>query len=161
LPWKNHKKRRLSKRNQIIRGNSPKIYFDACALESRILYNDFYTNNKYNNSFFVSHLSVGEAFCNCKDSEQRNAFISLFNNLEKDYKLQTIENDNCDKIFYNIKNYFDRFSLTDSLHLATAIHYKYDVFYTTDRDYDINTSKLNRFIKSNNYHQIKINKMKK
>lgn len=157
------KKRNKNKsiRKEKLNSNRQKIYFDACALESKLLYEQFYSNYKFGNVFIVSHLSLGEALGNCKNEKQKNAFIGLLNNLEKDFKICVVENDNCDAIFNNITKKFLRLSLTDSLHLATAIKNKVDLFYTTDRDFDFNKNSLKDFLKNNNYNELKIKNFNK
>ena len=152
-------KPKKSKRKEYLTTNKHKIYFDACALETKYIYENFYSNYKHGQRFFVSHLSLGEALGNCKNPEQRQYFLDLFNNLIDNFELKVIETDNCDKIFYNLRNRFNRLSITDALHLATAISNKFNEFYTRDGDFSFNTKLFNDFLKENNYFKIKIHKI--
>jgi hypothetical protein len=155
LSKKKHRPKNILKKKQN-KSNAQKIYFDACALESKIIFKNFYKNHKCGQIFYVSQLGVGEALSNCKNEPQIDSFTQLYKTLIKDYNLKFIENDNCDIVFNNLKKTFNRLSISDCFHLSVAIKNKLNVFITTDSDFNIDSNKFKNFLKGNNYEEIKI-----
>ena len=123
---------RISKDNP---ENERRWYYDACSLEYKSCYGEILSNNRHHKiRAIASHLSLGEAYANCriKGGEQANAFIELMTQLGN--LLNIVENDGIDRIFAKIREGFPALSITDAIHLATAIAYKCEVMKTEDPD---------------------------
>jgi predicted nucleic acid-binding protein len=117
------------------RREGPKWYCDACVLEKDIIFKEI-TNNTPKKPI-ISHLALGEAYGNClkKGIRKANSFIEFINLLKKEKYLNTIGNDNIEKVFNEIMNNDEiRMSITDAMHLATAIKNKCCIFKTTDKN---------------------------
>ncbi len=115
--------------------NKEKWYYDACTLDhDKITYAEI-VNKNYPKDAFISHLALGEAYGNCceKGKEAADAFIGLINKL-KDH-IHIIGNDGIDTIFKEVRDHFTRLSITDAMHLATAITHNCKIFRTIDPDF--------------------------
>lgn len=109
-------------------------YYDACALDSsKNTYAEIINKNNKHLSV-VSHLSLGEAYGNShlKSKEVVASFVGLIDKLS-DY-LTIVSNDGIDNIFHQIRDKFSRLSITDAMHVATAIANGCVILRTTDRD---------------------------
>lgn len=108
------------------------------------MYAEIFDNNKrYKIISVTSHLSLGEAFGNCmkKSEEATDAFLDLIKSIQPN--LEIIGNDEIDKIFSEIRMIFTRLSITDSIHLATAIRNKCENLRTVDKDlYELENKKV-------------------
>ena len=133
---KKHKSKQLNRKQILTDSNIRKWYYDACALEGDKIYNEMYTNTKIKIYSIVSHLSFGEAYGNVLNKGEKQ--ISKFNNLVATVKehcgLKVVGNDGIKSIYNEIQKINFRLSLTDSVHLATAIKYKCEIFKTRDGD---------------------------
>ncbi len=94
-------------------------------------------NGRHSIKPVLSHLSLGEAFGNCflKGKEKAGAFIGLIEKL-RDY-ISIIENDGIDNQFEEVKNQvpaLSALSITDAIHVATALKNGCSVLRTFDRD---------------------------
>jgi len=115
-------------------------YYDACTLDSSLetvaeIINKFHPKQAY-----TSHLALGEALSNCylksvanDNMEILNAFINLLSKLTKYIKI--VGNDGIEKIIKGVEELCPVRSITDKIHLATAIREKCNVFRTTDHDF--------------------------
>ncbi len=111
-----------------------KWYYDACTLEGEISYYKI-INRKYPKEAIISHLSLGEAYGNCfsKGKDEASAFINLIEAL-RDY-IKIVGNDSIDDILEKIKAQIPRLTMTDAIHLATALTNGCKIFVTTDSDF--------------------------
>lgn len=116
--------------------NIRKWYYDACVLdESKNTYYEIINKNpKFSITSITSHLGLGEAYGNCrkKGEEQAEAFISLINKLGN--RLDIVGNDDIEKELIRILEVFPALSITDAIHLATAIRCKCEILRTIDPD---------------------------
>ncbi|MGM5488570.1 MAG: PIN domain-containing protein [Nanobdellota archaeon] len=108
------------------------LYYDACTFESEDTQIEI-INNKHQYSV-TSHLSLGEAYGNCikKDQEAVSALVEYIEKLGD--KLIIVGNDHIEKEIEEIKRSISRISVTDTIHLATAIKNKSCSLRTLDRD---------------------------
>ena len=129
LVAKNLKASKSSKKKKV-----RKWYFDACALDERESYRVFMNHKKNNIDFITSHLSIGEAFSGCywKGVDKMEAFIDLMDKLSKNNILIIMGNDHINKHFNEVINKFPSLSITDAVHLATALRYKCERLVTND-----------------------------
>lgn len=83
----------------------------------------------------ISHLSFGEAYANAhlKGEKQAYAFVRLMCSLSK--YITVVGNDGCGSVFEKIRKSFPRLSITDAVHLATAILNRCVVIRTIDPDF--------------------------
>ena len=110
-------------------------YYDACALDrSKSSYGEMFNKN-HPIKAVVSHLSFGEAYANAhlKGEKQADAFIRLMRSLSQ--YVTIVGNDGCESEFKKIRSFFPRLSITDSVHLATAILNRCVVIRTIDSDF--------------------------
>ena len=128
--------KKVKQKGGIIRkkeGPKEKWYYDACTLDkSKKTYSEIVNSQSYRVSI-VSHLSLGEAYANCREKgkEEFESFSSLINILEKYIKV--VGNDASQGILDGIRQVFQELEITDSVHLATAIDNKCQVLRTNDR----------------------------
>lgn len=137
-----------------------KWYYDACTLEGEETYKEI-VNNRYHKEAeaVVSHLSLGEAYGNCffKGEKKLNAFIDLINSL-KGY-VRIIGNDHIDEKLIKIKEIL-KLSITDAIHIATALNSGCRVLRTTDPDiYKIDKASIQKIIKEFEIPEFIISKM--
>jgi len=129
-------------------------YFDACALEEKKRLGSLATAcSKGGAIVVVSHLSLGEAYGSCvkKDNndisrggegERLRTFNSLIQELCNAEYLCVVSNEDIDEILEKTRDYF-KLSITDAMHLATALKHHCQIVKTTDRDLSgLNASKL-------------------
>lgn len=115
-------------------------YYDACALEAGIIYDEIINNTRSKRKLTASFLSLGEAYGNCfRDDKAEDApekFIQLINELKKINKLDIIPNARIEKAFRFVRATC-RLEVSDAMHLATAIRNNCNVFRTFDPDFDL------------------------
>lgn len=131
---KGSKKRRREAKKREADKKIPKRYYDACVLEEELIYHEITSKSKIKP--IISHLALGEAYGNClKNGEQQaDDFLRFIGLLKKHGYLNIVGNDKIDKIFTHIRDSQDfRFSITDAIHLATAIRERCSVFTTKDK----------------------------
>lgn len=113
-----------------------RFYYDACTLDyDKKTFDEIINKNKkFNIKSLVSHLSLGEAYGNCKRKglNVENSFTDLVAKLGN--YLTVVCNDGIEKEFKKVKEMFPTLSITDAIHVATAIKYECSVLRTTDRD---------------------------
>jgi len=103
-----------------------KWYYDACTLDEAI-YKDIVieVTNKHNPKLAVlSYLALGEAYGNLfnkKGQDEMDAFTGFLQLLKNKKHIIVVGNDEIDEVLEKIRPFFDRASLTDSIHVATAI----------------------------------------
>ncbi|MFH1392440.1 MAG: PIN domain-containing protein [bacterium] len=89
-------------------------------------------------------LALGEAYANSyikKDEEKLRAFLCLMDLLRG--RISIISNDYAEEEFEKAKEKFPRLSISDALHIATAIKHSCSIFKTADRDiYGLNPCKI-------------------
>ncbi len=116
-----------------------KWYYDACTLDdNKGIYKEIF--NKNPKEVLLSHLAIGEAYGNClgKGSEETNAFTSLMDKIVKvkeKYNIKIIGNDRTESELEKVKSIIGRVSITDAIHLATALKNKCRIFKTIDGDF--------------------------
>ena len=115
-----------------------KWYYDANALDSG---KGFYREiiNSRPKETLISHLAIGEAYGNClgKGKEEAMAFTELMDKIRGlfgKYNIKIIGNDDIEKQLDIVRGKIKRISITDAVHLATALKYKCCMFRTSDRD---------------------------
>ena len=109
-------------------------YYDACVLDkSKSAYAEMF-NRHYPIKAVISHLALGEAFANShrRGNEVADAFMSLVRDLSP--YIEIVGNDGCDAILHDVKREFQHLSITDALHVATAIKNNCVNLRTIDRD---------------------------
>jgi len=112
-------------------------YYDACALDQRNTYYEI-TNKNPPKEAVISHLALGEAHGNShsKGSKVADAFIQLIESLRGLIKI--VGNDGVESEYESINdifpyNKFSKFTITDRIHLATALKHGCTLFVTTDQ----------------------------
>lgn len=113
-----------------------KWYYDACTLDEGLVSLDEIINKSHFHKAYTSNLAIGEACANCfnTNEEQFSAFVDLLRRLRK--YIEIVGNDGVEETILEIKELCPRLSLTDSMHLATALREKCCVFRTTDLGFD-------------------------
>lgn len=130
-----------------------KWYFDACALDFDI---DRSVKEMTNKTYrcYVSHLSLGEAYGNyllktfSKPTEEIKEKIAAYTIFMKRLMghIIIVGNDNVDTIFSDLRRIF-RLSITDAIHLATAVSNGCVIFRTADiRDFGNNRKKISEYV---------------
>lgn len=112
------------------------IYYDACALDSdKYLYSEIISTRGFRG--IASHLSLGEAYGNCftKTKRARESFAVLIEKLVENKFLSIVGNDSVDAVLKLVRETFPALSVTDAVHLATALKKGCSVFKTGDRDF--------------------------
>jgi predicted nucleic acid-binding protein len=115
-------------------------YYDACTLDKKNVYFEI-INKKRPKEAIISHLSLGEAYGNChiKGKQPRSEALSAFSGFIEELRLgghiTIVGNDDIEDELDDIRDMFKDLSITDAIHLATAIKYKCGVFVTTDHDF--------------------------
>ena len=107
-------------------------YYDACALEGEEALSEII--NKRIPNAILSHLSLGEAYgvSLSKGKEKSECFIELIDRISNYIKI--VGNDNIDNVFEVVRDEIPRLSITDAIHVATAIKYKCRTLRTLDKD---------------------------
>jgi predicted nucleic acid-binding protein len=131
-----HKSKKPNLKKILTDNHTRKWYYDACALEGEKVYDEMYTNTKFKIYPLVSHLSFGEAYGNVLDKgkKQISDFNRLISTVKEHCGLKVVGNDGIKSIYNKIQEINSRLSLTDSIHLATAIKNKCEIFKTRDGD---------------------------
>jgi len=119
---------------------SEKWYYDACTLDDKL--NTYAEIINYGHKSYTSHLAIGEACANCllkagktRDYELLDLFIDLLKKLRNLGVLEIVGNDGVDVLLSKINEILPAFSITDSIHLATALREQCCIFRTTDKDF--------------------------
>ena len=115
-----------------------KWYYDACTLDPNLGTFGEIVNKRA--TAYTSNLALGESFANSlrKDPESLESFIDLIKKLrETGIEINIVGND-------EIKELCSRLSLTDSVHLATALREGCCVFRTIDSDFDDVTTDIQK-----------------
>ena len=129
----------IKKKTQKNNKNIERWYYDACAIDSeKHIYGEI-VSKKNPIKPIISHLALGEAYGNCcykykKNYNKIDAFCTLIGSLVELHCVEFIGNDDIDSIFTEIKNNFGRLSITDAIHLSTAIKSECNILRTTDPD---------------------------
>jgi len=109
-------------------------YYDACALDGgKSAYAEmFNTHNPIHP--IISHLSFGEAYAaaHLKGEEAIGGFTSLMLALRP--FVHVVQNDGRDGILQRVREQFPRLTITDAVHVATAIENRCVVIRTVDPD---------------------------
>lgn len=114
--------------------NSEYWYYDSCTLDkSKSDYGEMF-NRTPPIKPVISFLSIGEAFGNSylKGEYQLDAFVDLMKALKPFIKV--VENDGSTNTLTRVREVFTALSITDALHIATAIENNCVCVRTTDRD---------------------------
>ena len=127
--------------------NDKSFYYDACTLDyDKKTFDEIINKNKkFNIKSLVSHLSLGEAYGSSKHKgkDVESSFTDLVAKLG-DY-LTVVCNDGIEKELDKVKDIFPALSITDAIHVATALKYKCSVLRTTDKDlFDLPSKKVNQ-----------------
>ena len=114
-------------------------------LDRRILkpFSQFRSHLKRIPNAILSHLSLGEAYgvSLLKGKKKLECFIELIDRIS-DY-IKIVGNDNINKEFEAVNDEIPRLSITDAIHIATAIKYKCKSIRILDRDFKgINKKKI-------------------
>lgn len=145
---------------------SQKWYYDACALENEMILKEIMKmNRKYPRLHIISHLSLGEAYGSCcnKGKEAASSFLDLMEKLLDRYfeNIKIVGNDCPKKIIDYIRKNFV-LSITDALHLATAVKNKCCILRTTDYHlYNLSKQKIRGLKEKFNLSQFAITEMKR
>lgn len=113
-----------------------KWYYDSNALDSESgVYREIINLKDYSTVAVTSHLALGEALGNTlkKGEEKFNAFVELIRTL-KDVLL-VLGHDDINGLFQDVRACYTALSITDSIHLATAIKEQCTQFKTSDNDF--------------------------
>jgi predicted nucleic acid-binding protein len=114
-----------------------KHYFDACTLEYSTGVYGVIINKLEPNDAIVSHLSLGEACGRAieKGKDNLDAFVLLIEALRT--RIKVVGNDSIDSLIKEIwgEEGIKRISITDAIHLATAIQNGCSAFHTADGDF--------------------------
>ena len=118
-----------------------KWYYDACALDDdKDTYKEVFRGKKKGIVAVASNLSIGEAYGNSykkKGQEAAEAFIDLIGRLNKIKAFEIVNHTGIDKKFKQVRS-ATRLSITDAMHLATAMSNECCNLITADSDlYDL------------------------
>jgi predicted nucleic acid-binding protein len=110
-----------------------KWYYDACTLDKKTnIYHEII--NRTEKRSIISHLAIGEAYgsCRVKGADQASAFIELIRSL--DAHIEVVGNDIKRRgvDIATIKDAFPKLTLSDLVHLATAIDLGCSIMKTSD-----------------------------
>lgn len=125
-------------------------YYDACVLDLPKTYADM-INTKHPRKNIISHLALGEAYANLhikKGEEAVNSFVSLIEKM-RGFGCVLVENDGVEKQLKKVNEELERLSITDSIHLATAIKHNSNIFKTNDNDFYGCKKKICNFVCEN------------
>ena len=110
-------------------------YYDACALNATASVKEI-TNGKMVS--ILSHLAVGEAVSNeyRKGLERGRTFVEILELMTEAANMKYVGHDEgaVTRYFYDVRDEFPALSLTDAIHVATAIKHKCKVLKTSDGD---------------------------
>lgn len=135
-------------------------YYDACALEGEGTIYEIVNTRRYPKESVLSHLSLGEAYGNCflGGKEKSEAFIELIEKLRR--HITIIKNDGIDNQFEEVKAKIPALSITDAIHLATALKNDCSLIRTIDRDlYGIEKNKVHDLGKKFGIEEFSISNM--
>lgn len=137
-------------------------YYDACVLDAnKRVYTEISKNLEEKNICAVTgHLGLGEAHTNVlhkKGREEATALIDLLHNLNEAGHFFLVNHDDITEILQQIRTKFNNLSLSDAIHLATAIYNKCEVLRTKDRDlWGIPHDKIKLFAKQYDINNFEI-----
>lgn len=135
-------------------------YYDACTLSSLDTIDEI-INKKHNS--VISHLAVGESIANeyRKDIESGQTTVQLFEQLVSLGKISIVGHDDVVKPFNAVRSEFTSLSITDALHLATAIKHKCTVLQSADSDFcnEPRPAEIKKFVKDSYTFNMKVKKV--
>lgn len=124
--------------------NKEHWYYDACMLDKgKSQYAELF-NSPYPVQAIISHLTLGEAFANSylKGSNQLDAFVELIKSLGK--YITIVQYDGSTKTLNTVQESFPALSITDAMHMATALDNRCVCIKTIDPDFcGLSRPKLN------------------
>lgn len=128
------------------------IYLDACVLDLKEQARHF-LNSQNSAKIVTSHLAIGEAVANTgikKGVEASKILLEFLIENVNQGKLSFVQHDDKlsakDELLEEINEEFPRLSLTDSIHLATAVKNKCNKLISIDGDFTgIERRKLAKF----------------
>jgi predicted nucleic acid-binding protein len=114
-------------------------YYDANTLD-KVLYASIVrevTNRGNPKLAVLSHLALGEAYGNIfvkKGREEIDAFSEFLELLKNKHHIEVVGNDDIEDIFEKISNILPNCSITDTIHIATAIKNECSNILSDDQD---------------------------
>ncbi|MBI4149723.1 PIN domain-containing protein [Candidatus Woesearchaeota archaeon] len=136
-------------------------YYDACTLTNKEeLVEILNAYQKRNVVPIISHLCIGEAFANShlKSQERLEAFMELMRNL-RDH-INIVGNDGIDSQLEYVREIFPSLSITDKIHLATALRHKCEIINTKDGDFlGQSKRKLDQLANKCGFKQIRVRRV--
>ncbi|MBX4198321.1 PIN domain-containing protein [Candidatus Parcubacteria bacterium] len=136
-------------------------YYDSNTLDNQVTYKEIIDKN-HPIEVVISHLAIGEAYGNAlhKSEEAAEILIDILNKIKRYIKI--VQNDGPDRIFNDVRDTFDRLTVTDALHLATAIENDCCILRSCDPDLcGLDGPKLKGLINRNGLDRFTITSMKK
>ncbi len=134
---------------------SEKWYYDACTLDHKLTTYGEIINDEHIS--ITSNLAIGEGCANCllkwnniKGYDVLDSFIDLLKKLRDQDLLKIVGNNDIESILARNKESVPRLSVTDSIHLATALREKCCIFRTIDNDFDELTKNIEKRIANEN-----------
>jgi|AntRauTorcE11897_2_1112592.scaffolds.fasta_scaffold22911_1 predicted nucleic acid-binding protein len=133
-------------------------YYDACTLSSVSVISEI-VNQKHNS--VISHLAVGESIANEYSKHGIDAgqnAVRLFEQLVGLGKINIVGHDDVAKPFNAVRSEFTSLSITDALHLATAIKHQCTVFQSADSDFcnEPRPAEIKKFVKDSYTFNMKV-----
>jgi len=151
----------MQQQKQAKQENQESWYYDACTLSSVDVIREI-VNQSHNS--VISHLAVGESIANEYSKHGLDAgqnAVSLFEQLIGLGKINIVGHDDVVKPYDSVRERFTSLSITDALHLATAIKYKCTVLKSADGDFcnDPRPSEIKKFVKDEYTFNMKVKKV--
>jgi len=155
---KPHRKKRKPPQRE--KKRKERCYYDACALDYDKGTYSYIINERYYVESMASYLSLGEAYGNCykKGEEKLKAFTKLME--ESRDLIKIISNDYIEEQLEMVRKKFKRLTITDAVHLATALKHRCKIFRTIDPDiYKLDPEKVKELAKECNVPKFSIEKV--
>lgn len=128
---------------------SEKWYYDASSLLHENAYDEIINQTPPRKSV-VSHLALGETYARLHNEKKTGAAEAFAQLIEKAGRFIEIQHhQGIDKIFKQVRSEFPALSLTDAIHLSTAIRNSCCILKSEDRDLcGLSPKRLKNFIVS-------------
>ena len=157
----NHRQTRARKKKRAKQAKRECWYYDACTLSSVDIIGEIVNQN---HNSVISHLAIGESIANeyyKNGVEAGRATVELFEKLVDLGKIKIVGHDDVIKPYDAVRERFSIFSVTDTLHLATAIKHRCTVLKSADGDFCNNPrpSEIKKFVKDNYTFDLKVKRV--
>ena len=109
-----------------------RVYYDANALDRKIIGEITNKNPLSRTASVVSHLSIGEAACNENKKGNMKDFMEIVQQLQE--YIDVVSVDEATPLLNKVQKQFPRLTLSDSIHLALCLQFSCAELRTRDAD---------------------------